>query len=201
MVETYIWDKSYMFWATSLLWQVQSRGVHRPRIPFWTGVRMLTQHYSSGYYCMNLLSNLIGALEVIQPNVLYKMQVIDMGTRHYNSWSAIFSIVLLNKPPSLTSTPLPNATKQDILTEAYSRLFLPSKTNRDEQFLSLGKYCAIVKGCIVAVELNFRISMESSMEFKKWPIRSTLNMSPNKVLYNRAFLFTIELCPIEFSVL
>ena len=34
---------------------------------------------------MNLLSNLIRALEVIQPNALYKMQVIDMGTRHYNS--------------------------------------------------------------------------------------------------------------------
>ena len=46
---------------------------------------MLTQHYSSVYYCMNLLSNLVRALEVIQPNALYKMQVIDMGTRHYNS--------------------------------------------------------------------------------------------------------------------
>ena len=120
--------------------EVQSRGVHWSGIHFWSGVRMLTQHYSSGYYCMNLLSNLVSALEVIQPNTLYKMQVIDMGTRHYNSWGTIFSIILLNKPPTPTSTPLPNATKKYILTEVYSRLFPPSKTNRDEQFLSLGKY-------------------------------------------------------------
>ena len=58
-----------------------------------------------------------------------------------------------------------------------------------------------MKGCFIAVELNFQISMESSVKFKKWPICSTLNVSPNRVLYNRAFLFTIELSPIEFSVL
>ena len=46
---------------------------------------MFTQHYYFTYDFMNLLSNLIRALEVIQPNMLYNMQVIDMGTRHYNS--------------------------------------------------------------------------------------------------------------------
>ena len=110
------------------------------------------------YYCMNLLSNLVSALQVIQQNTLYKMQVIDMGTRHYNSWGTIFSIILLNKPPTPTSTPLPNATKKYILTEVYSRLFPPSKTNRDEQFLSLGKYlrnCESLYYCGQAQFSNF----------------------------------------------
>ena len=111
-----------------------------------------------------LLSNLKGVLKAIQPNVLYKMQVIDMRTGHYNSWNTMFSIVLLNKPPPSPHPPLHWGNKKHMLIEACSRFYPLPKPIEISSSSILGRTEQSWRVVSWWWKLNFLVFMESSIE-------------------------------------